>query len=254
MAIKKGETVTRISYNHDIVFKVISIKEEIAYLKGVEVRLYADAPLNDLVPAIVEEITEEETKSDRRYDDYFYMPAKILHLDGDDEYLRKSLNYYASHKINAVGKKISEEQMAPNIEKLLNEYRPDIIVLTGHDAFYTKKGPSSDANNYKFSNEYIKAIKIARRYEKSFDKLVVIAGACQSNYEQLILAGANYASSPKRVNIHALDPAIIATELALTPRDQDIDIISLLSKTKYGADGMGGIISKGLMYIGYPRA
>ena len=32
-----------------------------------------------------------------------------------------------------------------------------------------------------------------------------------NNYEDLIKAGANFASSPKRVNIHALDPAIIAS-------------------------------------------
>ena len=27
----------------------------------------------------------------------------------------------------------------------------------------------------------------------------------------------------------------------------------MLCKTKYGSDGMGGIITKGTMYIGYPR-
>jgi hypothetical protein len=26
-----------------------------------------------------------------------------------------------------------------------------------------------------------------------------------------------------------------------------------LEKTKYGASGMGGVITKGTMYIGYPR-
>ena len=30
-------------------------------------------------------------------------------------------------------------------------------------------------------------------------------------------------------------------------------LIKILEKTKYGSDGMGGIITKGTMYIGYPR-
>ena len=59
---------------------------------------------------------------------------------------------------------------------------------------------------------------MARKYEKSQDELIVIAGACQSNYEELINSGANFASSPKRVNIHALDPAIIAISIAKTER------------------------------------
>ena len=86
-----------------------------------------------------------------------------------------------------------------------------------------------------------------------YDKLKIIAGACQSNYEELIRAGANFASSPKRINIHALDPAIIATSIALTEKGEVIDLLSVLNKTKYGADGIGGIKCNGLMFVGYPR-
>ena len=74
-----------------------------------------------------------------------------------------------------------------------------------------------------------------------------------SNYEELIKAGADFASSPKRVNIHALDPAIIATTIALTERNKTVNLIELLGKTKYGKDGMGGLIVNGFMYVGYPR-
>ena len=108
-------------------------------------------------------------------------------------------------------------------------------------------------NNYKNSYNFVKAVKQARRYEKSHDKLIIIAGACQSDYEELIKAGANFASSPKRVNIHALDPAIVASSLAKTPRSEQIDLIEILKKTKNGIDGMGGIISNGTMFVGYPR-
>ena len=71
--------------------------------------------------------------------------------------------------------------------------------------------------------------------------------------EELIKAGANFASSPKRINIHALDPAIIATRISLSDISKDIDLISILENTKYGSDGIGGIKTKGTMYIGYPR-
>ena len=45
MTLEVGNLVTRYKYNHDVVFKILSIKNETAYLKGVNVRLYADAPL-----------------------------------------------------------------------------------------------------------------------------------------------------------------------------------------------------------------
>ena len=83
--------------------------------------------------------------------------------------------------------------------------------------------------------------------------MIVIAGACQSNYEELIKSGANFASSPKRINIHALDPAIIAVALAFSDRNKSIDLMSLINKTKYGSDGIGGIITNGTMYVGFPR-
>lgn len=126
-------------------------------------------------------------------------------------------------------------------------------MITGHDAYYPKKGDKDNINNYKNSKFFCETVRLARKYEKNHDKLVIIAGACQSDYEDLIKSGANYASSPKRVNIHALDPAIIATTVALTSRSEKIDLINLLNKTKYGSDGMGGIVSNGLMFVGYPR-
>lgn len=49
MKLKRGDLVTRKSYNHDTVFKITNIKNDIYYLKGVEIRLYADSPESDLV-------------------------------------------------------------------------------------------------------------------------------------------------------------------------------------------------------------
>lgn len=92
-------------------------------------------------------------------------------------------------------------------------------------------------------------MKEARKYESSHEKLFIIAGACQSNYEELIKAGANFASSPKRINIHALDP-IIAACLAFSDKNNNIDLIKILAKTKYGADGIGGLLLRVLCILG----
>jgi len=89
MDIKVGDYVTRISHKHDMIFKVIGIEAEICYLKGANVRLYADSEIEDLVKTgfkesddldIVERI-KDTTNLDR--DDYFYLPGKILHIDAD---------------------------------------------------------------------------------------------------------------------------------------------------------------------------
>ena len=255
MDIKKGDYVSRKSYNNDIIFKVLNIKDEIYYLKGQDVRLYADSFKDDLVKEEPKEEIEVTVDNDDMSvrGDFFYLPAKILHIDGDSEYLDRCLKYYKNLNVYAVGKKISEEKIYQEIIPLLEEYKPDIVIITGHDAFIRKKGDKDNINNYKNSLNFINAVKMARKYEKSHDKLVIIAGACQSDYEELIKAGANFASSPKRINIHALDPAIIASNIALTERNKEIDLITLLEKTKYGKDGMGGLKSNGLMFVGYPR-
>ena len=256
MNFKIGDFVTRQSYNNDIVFKIINIVDGIAYLKGNYIRLYADSPVSDLnmhkekeTDTFAEKLEEENL--DRN--GFFYLPARILHIDSDESYLNKCLNYYKKNKLQAVGKIVEEQDIPIKIIKYLKEYNPDIVIITGHDAYYSKKNDKNNMNNYRNSKYFCEAVTKARNYEKNHDKLVIIAGACQSNYEELIKCGADFASSPKRVNIHALDPAIIATTIALTDKSKKIDLINLLNKTKYGSNGMGGLMGNGLMYVGYPR-
>jgi len=158
------------------------------------------------------------------------------------------MSFYKNNKIKAYGLFMKEIDMPLQVGTLLKKYNPDILVLTGHDSFSRNK-----RSKYKNTSSFIDAVKESRRYEKDHEKLFVVAGACQSNYEDLIKAGANFASSPKRINIHALDPAIVAACLAFSDKNNNIDIIKILENTKYGSDGIGGIITKGSMYIGYPR-
>lgn len=257
MNFNLGDFVTRKSYKNDLVFKIINIDDNIVYLKGVDVRLLADAPISDLIAYSnknTDEFDVDIGEDNLERNDYFYLPGKILHLDGDGEYLERCLKFYKEKKVYAIGKKIKEENMPNQVIALLNEFKPDILVITGHDAFNKKSNDMYNIKNYKNSINFVKTVKAARKYEKSHEKLVIISGACQSDYEELIKAGSNYASSPKRINIHALDPAIIATTVAVTERNKEVNLINLLNKTKYGPDGMGGLIGNGLMYVGFPRS
>ena len=45
---KIGDYVTRRKYNHDIIFKIIDIKDKTIILKGADVRLLANALVDDL--------------------------------------------------------------------------------------------------------------------------------------------------------------------------------------------------------------
>ena len=259
MNFKIGHFVSRISYEHDVIFKIIGFEGKTVFLLGVDLRLIADCDINDLVKVDSFRNDDEKIIQSNARDinidrsQYFYLPGKILHIDGDDEYLERCMKFYDNLRIKANGITLNEVDISYRIGDLLNEFQPDIVVITGHDAYFTKKSDINDLNNYQNTINFIEAVKQARKYEKSQDKLIIIAGACQSNYEELIKAGANFASSPKRINIHALDPAIIASSLALSDKSKSIDIVKLIDKTKYGKDGIGGIITNGTMYVGYPR-
>ena len=259
--VNLGTLVTRKKYNNDIIFKIIDIEDNLYILKGVNVRLYADAEKDDLELYDNKKDIESENEFMERVNnikecergEYFYLPGKILHIDADKDYLKRCLDYYEKLNIAAIGFNFNEKELKDNIYPLLQEYNPNILVITGHDAYYKKKGSENDINNYKNSLNFVEAVKEARRFEKSHEKLIVIAGACQSDYEELIKAGANFASSPKRINIHALDPAIVAAKMSMADANSDIDLKDIINNTKYQEKGFGGIITKGTKYMGYPR-
>ena len=261
MKFKTGDFVSRNSHGNDIVFEIVEINNKIAILRGLDVRLVADSDIDDLV-IVKEKISFD---SDRKLidsmidsinldrDEYFYLPGKILHIDSDNNYLQRCIKFYTDLRVEAYGLNIDEVDLGNNIIDALNKYKPDILVITGHDAYYKSKGDKKDLKNYKNSKYFVDVIKKARQYENNQERLIIIAGACQSNYEELIKAGANFASSPKRINIHALDPAIVASSVSLSEKNKEIDLINILDKTKYKSDGMGGIITNGTMYVGFPR-
>lgn len=260
MLFNIGDIVTRNSYDNDTFFTIIRIEGNVAYLKGINLRLYADSDLSDLVKVEEKDVVDDERVTklltsilnlDRS--EFFYLPGKVLHIDGDEDYLKRCMNFYKKLNIMAYGLCLKEADIKTEIKDYLEKLNPDILVITGHDAYYKRKGSEDNVMNYKNTVNFIDAVKVARNYEKNQDKLIIIAGACQSNYEELIKAGSTFASSPKRINIHALDPAIIASYLALYDRNKTVDLLEVLNKTKSGSDGIGGVATKGCMFVGYPR-
>jgi spore coat assembly protein len=181
------------------------------------------------------------------------IPGKVLHIDGDNDYLAMSMKYYKEQGINAVGKLVPEADQSKLIGMLLEGNNPDIVIITGHDSMSKQEAKSKDSiDKYRNSKYFIEAVKEARKYQKSLDELVIIAGACQSFYEGILAAGANFASSPARILIHALDPGMLCKQIAFTPVDKMAPIEEVLKGTMTGAKGIGGLQTRGKFRAGMP--
>ncbi len=252
--MNKMDIVTRKSYNNDIVFVIAEIIDNIAILQGVFVRLIADSPIDDLILVDNHELERHNLENDNYLNSFVttikekigHITGKILHIDSDKSYLDKCLSLYKDLNLYAYGVLSNEENMYKIILNEINRVRPSIIVLTGHDSF--NKKDKENLLNYKHTIDYIKAvIKIREKY--SLDDILIFAGACGSNFEALIAAGANFASSINRENIEAYDPAIIAVLAAITPFNQIIDINSFYKYTKMKKGSIGGIESYGKMRL-----
>lgn len=252
--MKKGDIVARISHNFDIIFIIFDIVDDLAILQGLYVRLVADSPIFDL--QIVD--NNDIKKIENEYQIYQrniinnyktkigHITGKILHLDSDSNYLDKCMSLYKSLNIYAVGKVMNECDFSSKIIDLIRQYRPNIIILTGHDSFNNKD--IKDLNNYKNSTNFLNAIIKIREYY-SLDDICVFAGACGSNFEALIAGGANFASSIDRTNIEAYDPAIVGILAAITPLNQTIDVKNFCNYSKMHKKSIGGIETYGKMRL-----
>lgn len=248
--LKVGDYVTRKKYGNDILFKVDKIINNTVYLKGVDIRLYADSSKEDLVLSSISKKKDDFDKiRELNIKDFFYIPGTILHLDADQEYIDKCNEYYKTQQIKAFSYRYKESEFKDNVISLIKKHNPKVLVITGHDAYYTKR---KNNENYKNSKYFVETVKEVRKFKNQND-LAIVAGACGSDFISLIKAGSTYASSPAHVNIHALDPAIIASGIALTDINEQVDMENIIEKTKYKSDGIGGIKSKGMMISVYPR-
>ena len=260
--IKKGDIVGRISYNKDIFFVVKNIEnKQNVILEGLFERILADSSIEDLELISREEIEKKEKikenklKVQENRTKIKKVTGKILHLDGDKRYSEKSMQYYNQIGIKAIVKSIPEYKQPMYIYKLLDLYKPDILVITGHDGMIRKNTGYFDIYNYKNSKYFIQSIKEARRYEKEKNKnLVIFAGACQSFFEALINAGANFASSPARILIDIMDPLIVAKTVAKADEFKFITIDDIENELRDGKKGIGGIGARRNKSLGITRS
>ncbi|MFC0216135.1 sporulation peptidase YabG [Paenibacillus chartarius] len=282
--MKQGDLVTRKSYGGDIIFRIHQLEARRAVLRGVDYRLLADSPLSDL--AVVEptepfryphtaaplvqgalqrwelvraSIQQRNPSSSgtsgagKKPNSYFEVPGKVLHLDGDASYLRKSMTLYGELRVPAEGFFVPESEMANALYRLLPQIRPDIVVITGHDGILkNRKNDMHSLSSYKNSLNFVHAVTAARQYDRNRDNLTIVAGACQSHFEALLQAGANFASSPGRVLIHALDPLCIAAKVAYTSIKDTVSMTDIVSMTVSGLDGLGGVETRGTFRVGLP--
>ena len=235
--IKKDDYVTRKSYDNDIVFKVLFIMNNIAYLQGVDIRLIADSHIDDLIK--VEQIRNNDEVESLPIQKGNYLNGKILHLDSDEMYLKRSMKLYEDYKVPSVGYRLDEKDMPVKIVELLNKHHPDILIITGHDAI-DKQG-----NNMN-SKYFVECVKNARTYQPNKDSLCIISGACYSSFKDLIYEGSNISSSPGKVSINVLDPSKVAIMIATTPVIEYVDIKKVINLTSNKDKGMGGIDTKGV--------
>jgi spore coat assemly protein len=285
MNVQINDIVGRVSYKCDVLFRVIDIRDKNgrreAVLYGEDIRLIADAPFEDLMRIndnerndrkrsnevlqeqsyrlLTQDLELQQQKSGyqssngyRYSGEYFQIPGRVLHVDGDASYLRKCLDLYQKFSIPVNGVYCNEKEMAHRIGSLLDHYRPDILVVTGHDAYSKSKGVMSDINAYRHSVDFVQTVREARKKIPNLDQLVIFAGACQSHFESLIQAGANFASSPSRVNIHALDPVYIVGKVSFTSYVENIHVWDVLRNTLTGEKGLGGVETKGVLRTGLP--
>lgn len=262
MSIKKGDIVGRISYGKDILFivdKIIDNKSKsIAILKGMAIRIEADAPVKDLQKIDKQTIKKIEKnieyKISRRIEKYKnncrgtiekIYTGKILHLDGDKKYTEKSIRYYKKLGLNAIVKNIPEHKQSKMVKLLLNKYKPDILVITGHDAMLKNGSNFNNIYNYRNSKHFVNTVIEARKWEQSSDKLTIFAGACQSFFEAIMEAGADFASSPGRILIDFIDPLIVAEKVAITDTRKFVTVYDISKEIKEGEKGISGVGARG---------
>lgn len=254
----------RKSYGKDILFSVERIirgnKDSFAILKGLTVRIEADSPLEDLElieKSVVDKhmqilnqrlqerirICSNRARENRSKMEY---TGKILHLDGDRKYSEKSAKYYRELGLNAIVKNIPESRQPSLIKSLLTRYKPDVVVITGHDAMIKNGRNYNDIYNYRNSRYFMNTVLAAREWERiNKHEIAIFAGACQSFFEAIMNSGANFASSPARILIDFIDPLIVAEKIATTENYKYITIGEIATELRDGTNGVGGTGSKG---------
>lgn len=237
-----------------IIYKIINVNEDCVLLKGYKHRSIFSVSKNKIKLA-TEDLIQKSNEFDRKYLNHFkqikqrskkHLFGRVLHIDGDLEYLKNCVELYNACGVNVIDIYINEKELPIYIEEIVKKTTPDIIVITGHDYY---KGPErKEINNYENSKYFGEAIRIIR---KNFSDVIIIAGACHSHFEYLMGQGANFATSPARIETHTFDPAIVAVKIATTSKNKIVDFNQILKYIEGKKDAMGGIETNGAMKFLY---
>lgn len=262
--LKIGDIVGRKSYGGDVFFRIVDVinnDKPVYVLKGLMHRLEADSTEDDLVKQdrlhTYVRVRQELIKNNREVRSTnsmslanFFMwlrtkPGKILHIDSDADFKDRCVKYYREANLSPVSAVAAESKQPQMIRSLLSKHRPDIIVITGHDGLRKESSNKNSVESYWNSKYYIQSAREARKHEPDPDRLCIFSGACQSYFEAIMEAGANFASSPGRILINALDPAIVARKIAMTNKEIVVTPSEIAKLTITGKDGVGGINTRG---------
>ena len=245
-----GDIIVRKSYQKDMKFTIVKIINHQAILNGLNYRLLADADLDDLEcvesrllisnkwcklknkdsklidspPKLLKQYPHYQTISNHQNMKF----GRILHLDGNMLYFKKCCSLYKKLNLTVDAYCIKECHQPLFISELLSLHHPDILILTGHDSMTKEKRYS-----------------MTRKVYKDYDDLIIFAGGCQSNYEALMNAGANFASAPKRSLINIYDPVYVASILSTSSISTVIDLNVLLESGLFTDTDIGGLETRG---------
>ena len=252
---KVNELVVLKNDPNQIVFVINDVQKTKVFLFGYIYRIQVIADVDKIELASEQLIEKEKRILNRTFEKTIAKKNRltskaifgtVLHIDSDEKFLESCMELYKEMKVHAWGIHLKEKDIKNVIDELLNDVTPDIIVLTGHD-YYNGKD-KREISNYENTPKYIEAVRCIRKRFNN-DSVIVIAGACCSNFEALIANGANFASSPKRIHIHTYDPAIIAIKCATTSCNQVVDFNNIIKYIENGRDAFGGIETKGKMKL-----
>lgn len=267
--INIGDIVVRESHGQDIYFTVIDIQNKdsvrpVYILKGMFYRIAADAFEDDLIKKDYRNIrldlqrdiirAKRNTFRGSFVSRLFLLgrprqrSGRILHIDSSEKFLNMCKDHYREAGLRSSGYLADESEQPNIIRRALMESKPDILVVTGHDGIKKNSTSMNSLDNYRNSKYFVECVKEARKYEPDYDKLCIFAGACQSYYEAIMDAGANFASSPGRININALDPAIVSEKVAITDERYFVTPQEIGRITISGSDGIGGIKTRGHLF------
>ena len=138
-----GDLVIIISDSNKFIYKIKEISDKVC-LVGNSYRVIKYVDIGDIRHASSEEINNEKKDIQKVYDKIIQNNSnrhkkaifgRVLHIDGDKEYLESCLGLYKEIGIYSEGIYMPEKEVYKQIEKIMLLITPDIVVITGHDAF-----------------------------------------------------------------------------------------------------------------------